>query len=195
MVSIEDDKQNDDDDNNQSDYEEWCDDDCDNVNGDHDGVQEDGDDIVNQDDMMSHLCDDENLEETMEEIVEMDSCSSFKIVIDNIDKHVKPRHMRLNNQARSLNYINSYAVKDRIDSSSLSSFKNSFDQIVNFENILPSKETHQQLKKNVTVIISRILVKHMDAFKFYFEDATERHIIHEHSKEMSRKSEVVCVLA
>lgn len=75
-------------------------------------------------------------------------CSGFKIVIDNLDKHVKPQYMRLNNQARSLNYINSFAVKDRIDSSSLSSYKHSFDMSVNFSDILPSTATQPTLQKS-----------------------------------------------
>ncbi len=40
-------------------------------------------------------------------------CPSFKIVGDNIDKYVKPREMRFDVQAKSLNYFNSYAVKGR----------------------------------------------------------------------------------
>ena len=39
----------------------------------------------------------------------------YKLVGDNIDKVVKPRHMRIDHQAKSLHYFHSYAVKDRID--------------------------------------------------------------------------------
>jgi hypothetical protein len=38
----------------------------------------------------------------------------FKLVGDNIDKNVKPRHMRQEKQAQSMHYYHSYAVHDRI---------------------------------------------------------------------------------
>ena len=44
----------------------------------------------------------------------------YKIVIDNIDKAVKPRYMRIDSQKKSLHYVQIYNVKDRIDFSSLS---------------------------------------------------------------------------
>ena len=40
---------------------------------------------------------------------------SYKLVRDNIDKVVKPCHMRIDHQAKSLHSFNSYAVKERID--------------------------------------------------------------------------------
>ena len=40
--------------------------------------------------------------------------TGFKIVGDNIDKTVRPRHMRSDRQAESLHYFHSYAVKDRV---------------------------------------------------------------------------------
>lgn len=45
--------------------------------------------------------------------------SGFKIVGDNLDKTVKPRHMRSDHQNVSLHYFHSIAVKDRIDFSNL----------------------------------------------------------------------------
>ena len=45
---------------------------------------------------------------------------SFKIVGDNLDKHVQPRDMRSDYQARSLHFFHSYAVQDRIQSESCS---------------------------------------------------------------------------
>ena len=44
---------------------------------------------------------------------------TYKLVGDNIDKVVKPRHMRIDSQSRSLHYFHFYAVKDRIDFSHL----------------------------------------------------------------------------
>ena len=50
--------------------------------------------------------------------------TGYKIVFDNIDKNVAPRFMRNEHQTRSLHYVHSNAVKDRLDFSNLSSETN-----------------------------------------------------------------------
>ena len=107
---------------------------------------------------------------------------------------VRPRFMSQNRQSHSLNYFNSYAVKDRINLSSYSNFKPFIPTNVNFDEALPSRTMHPELFKNFTVLISRILVDNLPVFKFYFEDAVVRHISHQYSKQMSQKSEVVCLI-
>lgn len=119
------------------------------------------------------------------------SWNGFKIVGDNLDKYVKPRFMRINKQSQSLNYFNSYAVKDRIDLTSFSNFKPFIDIDVNVADLLPSSDVHSQVVKNMAVLVARILVDNMAVFKFYFGDVVERHILHKYSDEMSKKSEVV----
>jgi hypothetical protein len=44
---------------------------------------------------------------------------TFKIVIDNVDKSVKPRHETSEHHNQSLHYVHGYAVKDRINVSGL----------------------------------------------------------------------------
>ena len=44
----------------------------------------------------------------------------YKVVGDNVDKKVKPRHMRSDNQSKDLHYFHLYAAKDRIDFSEAS---------------------------------------------------------------------------
>jgi hypothetical protein len=62
---------------------------------------------------------------------------------------------------------------------------------VNVDAIFPSKAIHLDLVDYMTVIVARILVAHILAFTFYFEDAMEYHISHKLSSEMNKKSEVV----
>ena len=52
---------------------------------------------------------------------------------------------------------------------------------------------NKALKKNL-IIISRILVNHMDYFKITFENLIEWHIKHKFHTEMSSKSVVVSFL-
>ena len=44
----------------------------------------------------------------------------FKVVGDNVDKTIKPRHMREDRQTKSIHYFQIYAVKDRVDLSNRS---------------------------------------------------------------------------
>ena len=102
-------------------------------------------------------------------MVQITTWCGFKIVGDNLDKTVKPRYMRINKQARSLNYFNSFAVKDRIDLSSLSSLKPVIDDDVNVQDLLPSSEIHSEVLKNVAVLVSRILVDNISVFNLTLE--------------------------
>lgn len=122
---------------------------------------------------------------------EANDWNGFKIVGDNLDKLVKTRYMRLNKQNRSINYFNSFAVKDRIDLSSLSGYKPCIVPDVDMHEILPSDNTHVKLLNNMAMIVSRILVEHIPAFKLYFEDVVVYHLEHPYSQEMSKKSETV----
>ena len=93
--------------------------------------------------------------------------SGFKIVGDNLDKTVKPRHMRSDNQNKSLHYFHSMAVKDRIDFSSLSDTpsKKSTPSLKSVtQSLLPTSTDNQILRKHFTIHISRILAENMPFF-------------------------------
>ena len=117
--------------------------------------------------------------------------AGYKLVFDNIDKHVKPRYMRSDSQAVSLHYVHVYGVKDRIDYSSLSSQK---PTELNLYDILPSAEDYDSLKKDFTTLISRMLHTHLPFFGDDFKNLAEKHIPHQYSAEMCLKSEVVSIL-
>ena len=72
-----------------------------------------------------------------------------------MDKLVKTCHMRLNKQNRSINDFNSYAVKDRIDLSSVSSYNPFINTDVDLHEILPfrSDETRIKILNNMAVLV------------------------------------------
>jgi len=111
---------------------------------------------------------------------------------NNIDKYVKPREMRINVQAKSLNYFNSYAVKGRINVSQLEdnpcrpNFR-SFNGL----KLLPTEQDLEAIESNFCVLIQRVLKKHIPFFKT-FCSKTSKHIKHKYYEEMAHKSEVVC---
>ena len=115
--------------------------------------------------------------------------SGFKMVIDNIDKTVKPRHQTIDAQSQSLHYVQVYAMKDRIDFSQLSKTAPSPGRSI--YDILPTTSDYQKLKDNFTILVAHILVKHVPYFTQDFSGLLVNHIPHKYSLEMAKKSEVV----
>ena len=117
---------------------------------------------------------------------------TFKIVGDNIDKEVKPRNMRSDYQARSLHYFHLYAVKDRIDLSKCEDQPSAPDvSSIDLQMFLPSDSDDTTLRRNMGMLIARVLMKHIPFFTTYGK-GIEQHIRHQFTEEMSQKSTVVC---
>ena len=121
----------------------------------------------------------------------------FKLVGDNIDKNVRPRYHRVDAGTRSLHYFNSYAVKDRIsitsnhDSECVHGSAPVHDRsVLQTSTILPSREDKCQIFNNTVTLVSRFLVKYVPFFQV-FSRVVIRHIQHDRSEAMSRKSEVM----
>ncbi len=116
---------------------------------------------------------------------------TYRIVGDNIDKNVKPRDMTSDHQTRSLHYFHSYAVRDRIDLSELSSKPPAPDlSQMNSDKLLPMVDDEKFLLENMAILMGRTLKKYMPFFT-KFAVGLEQHILHEFYDQMSTKSEVV----
>ncbi len=115
---------------------------------------------------------------------------TYKLVGDNVDKHVKPREMRVDAQAETLHYFNTYAVRDRVDASTLPDKPALPDRSsIEVEDILPSPQDHTAITTNFAILIGRVLRKYMP-YLTNFGFGLEKHIKHKFY-EMSHKSEVV----
>ncbi len=121
--------------------------------------------------------------------------SGYRLCGDNIDKTIRSRYMRSNKRNTSLHYFHVYAVKNRVDTSSLPEYLPQRQMDVNrmAVSILPTRGDDAELRKNISTIISRILVAHMAFFETSFDDVVSNHIEHEFYQEMSTKSTVVRV--
>lgn len=110
---------------------------------------------------------------------------TFKLVMDNIDKNIKPNQMRIDKQTKSLHYMHKYAVRDRIDLSSFTD-RPSLPDIskIKVSSILPSVDDQSAIKKNFAVLIARVLVQNLPFFKD-FGSGVERHIRHKFTHEMT----------
>ena len=90
----------------------------------------------------------------------------FKLVGDNIDKNVRPRHQTLQRQTQSFHYFNSYAIKDQLDLSVMSDNPSAQHvEAIVVNTILPSAEDHEEILKNFAIIAGRIIVKYISAFE------------------------------
>jgi len=119
------------------------------------------------------------------------SMNTYKLVGDNLDKNVKPCDMRIDNQTKSLHYFHMYALRDRIDLSSYEG-KNFTTNIadIDLNRILPTQGDAEAVKANFSILVARVLKKHMSFFKKY-GSGLEAHIRHKYYYEMSAKSEIV----
>lgn len=119
------------------------------------------------------------------------SLLSSKLVGDNIDKNIKPQDMRIDNQTKSLHYFHVYNVRDRIDLNEHDDEEPTPDiSSISIDSILPSAEDDVAMHNNYSILIARVLRKHMPFLK-KFGAGLERHIRHEFYEDMSAKSEVV----
>lgn len=115
----------------------------------------------------------------------------YIIVGDNIDKRVTPRTMRLDNQVRSLHYFHAFAALSRVETLHLDDTK----PVGNVKDIplstfLLSPEDCAVLRDNYVILISRILVQHIE-FLQPFRNCVPKHIEHLYSEAMRKKSTVV----
>ena len=119
------------------------------------------------------------------------SLKTFKLVGDNVDKHVKPAEYQVDSQAKSLHYFHTYAVRDRIDLSDYSDTPPEVNEAdLDFSRIELSDSDHEALKKNFSYLVARVLKEYMP-FLTSFGSGLESHIRHQYYEEMSLKSEIV----
>ena len=116
--------------------------------------------------------------------------AGYKLVFDNIDKTLKPRFMTQDSQTTILHYVQAYAVKDRIDYSSIGDEQNNE---TNLYKILPDSEDYHLLKERFVIHVSRIISTYLGFFKDDFKNLVQRHIPHRYSSEMCHKSEIVSI--
>lgn len=144
---------------------------------------------------MSHFevqsSDKQPVNNTLPTEVTQEAWTGFKLVGDNIDKTVHPRRQRSDRQTKSLHYFNTMAVRDRIDMSVFSDEEKMLDlSTVNLDSLLPDEIDIKAIRTNFSVLVSRVLVKYLPAFQV-LQSVVSKHITHQHSKEMSQRSEVV----
>ena len=114
-----------------------------------------------------------------------------------MDKIIKQRYMRVAiRKPESIHYFQSYAVADRIDfghlgKSVIPTQQSDPKQVA--LSLLPSPEDDLAIRENICVLISRVLFCNVAFFNISFDGVIDWHIKHAYYKEMSTKSDVVCI--
>ena len=119
-----------------------------------------------------------------------DNVGGVKLVGDNVDKTVKTRYMRIDQQGRSLHYFHAYAMRDRFDLS-MPEEAPSIPNNPDLSQLLPSSDDKSTITQLFAIHVARVLSKHMPFFSEDFGDVVPDHIEHPMSSTMSKKSEVV----
>ena len=99
----------------------------------------------------------------------------LKLVIDNIDNTVRPRHQRVDVQMKSLHHVQAYAVKDRVNYSNLSS---PAGKPVLY--LISLTSVYQALMENFYIIVARRRVKFIPFFSEAFRGLL-KHTYHTHT--------------
>ena len=100
-----------------------------------------------------------------------------KIVGDNVDKHIKARYMRVDQQGQSLHYFLAYATQDRFDLS-MPEEAPTVPTDPDLSKLLPSDDDQLTTKQLFAIHIACILCKYMPFFSEDFGDVIPEHIDH-----------------
>ncbi|XP_035689474.1 uncharacterized protein LOC118424802 [Branchiostoma floridae] len=113
---------------------------------------------------------------------------TFQIIFDNVDFYVTPHHQSTENRPESVHWVHQYAAKDRVVTNLPSDEPLKRLKDLNLEDILPTYEVQQLLRKDYIIYVVRVLVWYLEAFRDFKKNAVW-HIPHEFSAEMEQQSE------
>ena len=113
---------------------------------------------------------------------------SHQIIGDDVDLKSKPTHFSLSASVKDHHWFSLYAIKNRVHGEQLANDKPTADiSTLPLTTWLPSV-----LHDEFIILVSRVLVAKLKAFQV-FSDVVQDHIPHQYSKEMSEKSQIVCI--
>ena len=122
------------------------------------------------------------------------SPSNVKFFGDNVSTRVVVRDIRSDHQSHFKHMYSIVVVKGRVPNPPTSDQPFSPPPLISLSSsaFLPNIDDIAAVKKNLTILVSRILVKHVKALKC-FSKVVPKHIRHDHSDEMAKKSDVAVI--
>ena len=116
---------------------------------------------------------------------------TFKFIGDNVDKKKRVRDVRSDHQGEMLHMYSVLVARSCLPSLSLSQT----GEVANLTSLpwvsfLPTQDDIQAVQSNLVALVSRLLTTYIKGL-LPFSESVPKHIIHQYSREMSKKSEVV----
>ena len=106
---------------------------------------------------------------------------------DNADLRQEPAHQSSERKAQDHHWFHIIAVKDRVTEGNISDCNPKAQiETVPLHTFLPSEQDYVHLNNEFIVLIARIFVTYLPAFK-PLQSAVPVHIPHKYSKEMEKK--------
>ena len=116
---------------------------------------------------------------------------TFQIVGDNCDLHQHSRHQTVSRRDQDHHWFHLYAIKDRVLGLHLRDDQPMAEvSKLPLATFLPNVADCSALHHEFTILVSRVLIKHLECFK-RLEQVTPDHIPHQYSHVMANKSETV----
>ncbi len=116
---------------------------------------------------------------------------TYQIIGDNLDMYVKVKHMSSDRQNKSIHWFAMNAIQDRVspECHNWSNTDEKMKPILEVENseFLPSSEDNDKLLQDFLPLVARVLVDKVPDLKC-LEGTIIKHIPHQYSQEMKRKS-------
>ena len=117
------------------------------------------------------------------------STKTFKFVSDNVDKHRGVRDIRSDHRGMMIHMYSLLAVHTRVPVPSLSMIGTTGDlESSKAKSFLPTKDDVCQIKRNLSVLTSKILCTHIKCLQPLMKFVPE-HIPHEYYSQMSKTSD------
>ena len=141
-----------------------------------------------------HACSPQCVEDTTQakrdvKQAKLDMETGFAIAFDNIDGRCERKHMTKDNQNLDFHWVNHKIIINRVSGNGLDTSIRDIRGVSNIQ-FLPTVQDQKHQRHNYIVLVSRIIVEHLECFSF-LKDVCIFHIPHKYSKEMARKSETV----
>ena len=115
----------------------------------------------------------------------------YQIIEDNIDLHIKPKHMTSTNQNKDIHWFNLNAVLHRVTENDLSDSKPSkFIKDMESVDFLPSQDDNLAFLTDLIPLAARVISDKIPAFE-KFKSCVIRHIPHKYSDVMAKESDQV----
>lgn len=141
-----------------------------------------------------HTCSPQCVEDTKQakrdvRQAKLDMSTGFAIAFDNIDGRRERKHMTKDNQNLDFHWVKNKIIMNRVSGNGLDTSTRDIGGVSNIQ-FLPTVQDQKHQRHNYIVLVSRIIVEHLECFSF-LKDVCIFHIPHKYSKEMAKKSETV----